>query len=244
MQTHPRRSIVDDSLFMRAAIAKTLGAPARSRSSARRRTATRRVAQGRAAHSPTSCTMDFNMPGMNGAETVRAIMQQRPTPVVMFSAHTKQGAQGDVRGARRRRRRLRDQAGRRGLGRSRQDRRRADPQADRRRAGAAARRSAARAPRRPSARRRRARRHHAAASAPLAGGLPRLCVIGDLDRRPGRALRADPRAARATCGSPSSSCSTCRRASPRALAERLDAVSRVGVREAQRRRPADRPAPC
>jgi two-component system chemotaxis response regulator CheB len=36
--------------------------------------------------------MDFNMPGMNGAETVRAIMQQRPTPVVMFSAHTTQGA--------------------------------------------------------------------------------------------------------------------------------------------------------
>ncbi len=31
-------------------------------------------------------------PGMNGAEAVRKIMQQRPTPVVMFSAHTKQGA--------------------------------------------------------------------------------------------------------------------------------------------------------
>jgi len=36
--------------------------------------------------------MDFNMPGMNGADTVRAIMAARPTPVVMFSAHTKQGA--------------------------------------------------------------------------------------------------------------------------------------------------------
>jgi two-component system chemotaxis response regulator CheB len=32
------------------------------------------------------------MPGMNGAETVRTLMQKRPTPVVMFSAHTKQGA--------------------------------------------------------------------------------------------------------------------------------------------------------
>jgi two-component system chemotaxis response regulator CheB len=42
--------------------------------------------------SPDVVTMDFNMPGMNGAETVRALMQQRPTPVVMFSAHTKQGA--------------------------------------------------------------------------------------------------------------------------------------------------------
>jgi two-component system chemotaxis response regulator CheB len=41
---------------------------------------------------PDVVTMDFNMPGMNGAETVRALMQARPTPVVMFSAHTKQGA--------------------------------------------------------------------------------------------------------------------------------------------------------
>src|SRR5204862_2402894 len=41
---------------------------------------------------PDVITMDFNMPGMNGADTVRALMAQRPTPVVMFSAHTRQGA--------------------------------------------------------------------------------------------------------------------------------------------------------
>ena len=41
---------------------------------------------------PDVVTMDFNMPTMNGADAVRAIMQQRPTPVVMFSAHTRQGA--------------------------------------------------------------------------------------------------------------------------------------------------------
>ena len=82
--------IVDDSLFMRAAIAKTLSAgpfevvgQARDGSDA--------LAQV-AKLSPDVLTMDFNMPGMNGAETVRALMQQRPTPVVMFSAHTKQGA--------------------------------------------------------------------------------------------------------------------------------------------------------
>jgi two-component system chemotaxis response regulator CheB len=82
--------IVDDSLFMRAAIAKTLGAgpfevvgQARDGSDA--------LAQVTKL-SPDVVTMDFNMPGMNGAETVRALMQQRPTPVVMFSAHTKQGA--------------------------------------------------------------------------------------------------------------------------------------------------------
>jgi two-component system, chemotaxis family, protein-glutamate methylesterase/glutaminase len=82
--------IVDDSLFMRAAITKTLSSgpfdivgQAKDGNDA--------IAQiGKLL--PDVITMDFNMPGMNGADTVRALMQQRPTPVVMFSAHTKQGA--------------------------------------------------------------------------------------------------------------------------------------------------------
>jgi two-component system, chemotaxis family, protein-glutamate methylesterase/glutaminase len=93
--THPaprkiRVLIVDDSLFMRAAIAKVLaGGPFEI------------VGQAKDGHDalaqigklqPDVVTMDFNMPGMTGAETVRLIMQQRPTPVVMFSAHTRQGA--------------------------------------------------------------------------------------------------------------------------------------------------------
>jgi two-component system chemotaxis response regulator CheB len=41
---------------------------------------------------PDVVTMDFNMPGITGADTVRLVMQHRPTPVVMFSAHTRQGA--------------------------------------------------------------------------------------------------------------------------------------------------------
>jgi two-component system chemotaxis response regulator CheB len=36
--------------------------------------------------------MDFNMPGMNGAEATRAIVAERATPIVMLSAHTQQGA--------------------------------------------------------------------------------------------------------------------------------------------------------
>jgi len=82
--------IVDDSLFMRAAIAKALAAgpfdvvgQAKNGSDA--------LAQIQRL-TPDVITMDFNMPGMTGAETVRLVMQQRPTPVVMFSAHTKQGA--------------------------------------------------------------------------------------------------------------------------------------------------------
>ena len=82
--------IVDDSLFMRAAIAKAIAAgPFEIVGQAK---------DGKDALDkiktlvPDVCTMDFNMPGLNGAETVRAIMQQRPTPVVMFSAHTQKGA--------------------------------------------------------------------------------------------------------------------------------------------------------
>jgi two-component system chemotaxis response regulator CheB len=82
--------VVDDSLFMRAAISKTLAnGPFEVVGQAKNgREALDQVAK----LQPDVITMDFNMPGMNGAETVRALMQQRPTPVVMFSAHTRQGA--------------------------------------------------------------------------------------------------------------------------------------------------------
>src|SRR5689334_2598415 len=41
---------------------------------------------------PDVVTMDFNMPGMNGAQATRAILSERATPIVMLSAHTQQGA--------------------------------------------------------------------------------------------------------------------------------------------------------
>lgn len=82
--------VVDDSLFMRAAISKTL---ANGPFDVVGQAKDGREALDLAARlQPDVITMDFNMPGMNGAETVRALMQQRPIPVVMFSAHTKQGA--------------------------------------------------------------------------------------------------------------------------------------------------------
>src|ERR1051325_4295037 len=82
--------VVDDSLFMRAAISKALaGGPFDVVGHAKDgRDALAQIAR----LAPDVVTMDFNMPGMTGAETVRQIMGQRPTPVVMFSAHTRQGA--------------------------------------------------------------------------------------------------------------------------------------------------------
>jgi two-component system, chemotaxis family, protein-glutamate methylesterase/glutaminase len=82
--------VTDDSLFMRAAIAKTLANYPQFEVVGQAKDGKDALDQ-IAKLKPDVVTMDFNMPGMNGAETVRAIMASHPTPVVMFSAHTKQG---------------------------------------------------------------------------------------------------------------------------------------------------------
>ena len=45
---------------------------------------------------PDVITMDFNMPGLNGADATRAILARRPVPIVMLSAHTREGAAATV----------------------------------------------------------------------------------------------------------------------------------------------------
>ena len=83
--------VVDDSLFMRAAIAKLLVADGRFEVVGQARDGAEGVDMA-VQLGPDVVTMDFNMPRMNGAEAVRALMSKRPTPVIMFSAHTQQGA--------------------------------------------------------------------------------------------------------------------------------------------------------
>ncbi|HJZ85402.1 MAG TPA: chemotaxis response regulator protein-glutamate methylesterase [Polyangia bacterium] len=83
--------IVDDSLFMRQAVRRILSADARLRVIGEARDGTEGVEQVIRLQ-PDVVTMDFNMPGLTGAEAVREIMRLRPTPIVMLSAHTQAGA--------------------------------------------------------------------------------------------------------------------------------------------------------
>lgn len=87
--------VVDDSMFMRVAVARTLSQDPRIEVVGQARDGRDAVDQARALR-PDAITMDFNMPRMNGAEAVREIMKENPVPVVMLSAHTYDGAKETV----------------------------------------------------------------------------------------------------------------------------------------------------
>ena len=214
--------IVDDSLFMRAAITKTL-ANGPFEIIGQAKDGNDAIAQILRLQ-PDVVTMDFNMPGMNGAETVRALMQQRPTPVVMFSAHTKQGARETF-----------DALGAGAVdfvtkpaGEVSVDLSKISEELTRKLIAAASARPRAAAPPLPT-------RTSGAIGIPrttLTGGLPRLCVIAVSTGGPAAlsevipALPADLRVAVVVVQHMPAGFTA-------ALAERLDAASRVAVREAQ-----------
>jgi two-component system, chemotaxis family, protein-glutamate methylesterase/glutaminase len=87
--------LVDDSAFMRGAVARLLG------------TDTRFEIVGQASDGvqgvklalelkPDIISMDFNMPGMNGAAATRLILAEHAIPIVMLSAHTRDGEAATV----------------------------------------------------------------------------------------------------------------------------------------------------
>jgi two-component system, chemotaxis family, protein-glutamate methylesterase/glutaminase len=87
--------IADDSLFMRGAVKKLLDSDARFEVVGVARDgveAVERVLE----HKPDVVSMDFNMPRMNGIQAVRKIMETQPTAVVMLSAHTREGARETI----------------------------------------------------------------------------------------------------------------------------------------------------
>jgi len=83
--------IVDDSLFMRAAVRRLLERDGRFTVVGEAKSG-REAVDKVVALRPHVCTMDFNMPELDGAGAVREIMRRCPTPVVMLSAHTREGA--------------------------------------------------------------------------------------------------------------------------------------------------------
>ncbi len=83
--------VVDDSAFMRAAVTRLLGQDPRFQVVGQAADGAEAVALARAL-APDLVTMDFAMPGMDGAAATRAILAERATPIVMLSAHTRAGA--------------------------------------------------------------------------------------------------------------------------------------------------------
>jgi two-component system chemotaxis response regulator CheB len=83
--------VADDSLFMRSAIKKLLEREPRLEIVGEAKDG-RDAVDKVCALKPDVCTMDFNMPGLDGAQAVRELMRLQPTPVVMLSAHTREGA--------------------------------------------------------------------------------------------------------------------------------------------------------
>lgn len=83
--------VVDDSAFMRKVIANMLGSDPRIVVAGVARHGEEALAQVRALK-PDVMTLDIEMPGMNGIEVLRRVMEEMPLPVIMVSSLTEEGA--------------------------------------------------------------------------------------------------------------------------------------------------------
>lgn len=96
--TEPRKIrvvVVDDSSFMRTVIKRLLGRDGRFEVIGEARDGRAAVEEAGRLR-PDVMTMDVNMPQMSGVEAVRQIMRLHPLPVVMVSAHTTEGASATI----------------------------------------------------------------------------------------------------------------------------------------------------
>jgi two-component system, chemotaxis family, protein-glutamate methylesterase/glutaminase len=90
-----RVAVVDDSSFVRAALIRILDAHGGFEvvgQASDGKSAVELLLRAR----PDVATMDYNMPGMNGADVVRRVLEQQRVPIVMVSAHTTEGARATV----------------------------------------------------------------------------------------------------------------------------------------------------
>ncbi len=83
--------VVDDSAFMRHGITRMLQEDTDIRVVGEAENGTQAIAQVRTLR-PDVVTMDVEMPGIGGIESVKRIMAEHPLPILMFSSQTQAGA--------------------------------------------------------------------------------------------------------------------------------------------------------
>jgi two-component system chemotaxis response regulator CheB len=94
-QSNPRLIrvlVVDDSAFMRTAITRMIESDADLRVSGTAQTGLEALEKAKHLQ-PDVVTLDVEMPGLNGLETLKRIMQECPRPVIMVSSLTQEGAE-------------------------------------------------------------------------------------------------------------------------------------------------------
>jgi two-component system chemotaxis response regulator CheB len=84
--------VADDSAFMRTAITRMIESDLGLRVGATAQTGQEALDKAKILK-PDVITLDIEMPGMNGLDTLRHIMKEFPTPVIMVSSLTQEGAE-------------------------------------------------------------------------------------------------------------------------------------------------------
>jgi len=84
--------VVDDSAFMRTAISRMIESDPGLRVLSTAQTGAEALEKV-VSLGPDLVTLDVEMPGMNGIETLKRIMEQSPRPVIMVSSLTQEGAE-------------------------------------------------------------------------------------------------------------------------------------------------------
>jgi len=87
--------VADDSAFMRGAVSRLLSGDDRFEVIGQAKDGTEAVRLATELR-PDVISMDFNMPGLNGAEATKRILAACPVGIVMLSAHTASGARETI----------------------------------------------------------------------------------------------------------------------------------------------------
>lgn len=88
--------IVDDSAFVRKALARIFNSDPQTEVAGTASSGSEAIEKVLSLQ-PDVLTLDIIMPGMDGLDTLKVLMEQRPTPVLMLSQLTKQGAEMTLR---------------------------------------------------------------------------------------------------------------------------------------------------